>query len=105
MAQRLRRISLQGHLLSVSALNLFTTLIVKALYKYLEFRSKLVHILDAVCLCVRGCKETKEVEQKIWHCMKLGFLLGSLVVFLDTSPSFLCEALFLVKNPNADCRL
>lgn len=59
-------------------------------------------------LCVyvgEAVKKQKKLKKKNRHHVKWGFLLGSLIVFLDTSPSFLCEALFLVKTPNEDCRL
>lgn len=43
------------------------------------------------------CKETKEFKE-YKHCVQQYFYSGPLVVFLDTSSSWMCEALFLVEE-------
>lgn len=59
ITNKYERKHLSSRLVTISPMDFFTALIAKALCKYLKLRSKLVHIPDAMCFCVRGSKETK----------------------------------------------
>lgn len=50
-----------------------------------------------MCLCAGDCKETEAVKE-YKHCVQQHFYSGPLIVFLDTLPSFMHEALFLVEE-------
>lgn len=53
--------------------------------------------------CAGDCKEIEVKEYKYY--VQQIFSLGPLFVFQYTPSSFMCEALFLVKEWNVDCRL